>query len=173
MSGERSRAARRFLAFMLDWLVIAFWGGLLFAGVMVANGGDPQGPEGPWRAQGLGLLAMTIPVVLGFAVCEWSGLRATPGKRVLGLAVSDESGEKLSFGSALFRNLLKFLPWECGHTVAQQAIFAGEAGLSTWVWAPMVGAFLGPVWWIAAILMTGRAPYDRWAGSRVVNRSKE
>jgi hypothetical protein len=36
-----SLALRRALAFALDWLVLAVWGGLLFGAVMVARGDTP------------------------------------------------------------------------------------------------------------------------------------
>jgi hypothetical protein len=64
------------------------------------------------------------------------------GKRMLGLVVSGETGDRLAFGSALLRNGVKFVPWEFGHTVA--------------------------VWWLIAMMATGRTPYDRWASARVV-----
>jgi uncharacterized RDD family membrane protein YckC len=85
-------------------------------------------PENPWTAQAIGLLTMTLPVTLYFALCESSALRASLGKRVFGLVVSRETGERLLLRSALLRNAVKFVPWECGHTVAQQAAFSGEGG---------------------------------------------
>lgn len=167
MKQERVVAVRRLLAFSVDWLLMVLWGGALFGAVMIATGGDPPRPDGPWRAQGIGFLTMTVPVGLYFAVCESSIARASLGKRVLGLIVSGETGERLSFGSAVLRNAIKFAPWEFGHTVAQQAAFSGAGGVATWVWVPASIAFIGPVFWIAGIVVTGRAPYDYLARSRV------
>jgi uncharacterized RDD family membrane protein YckC len=113
--------------------------------------------------QGIGFLSMTLPVLLYFAVSESSHLRGTLGKRTLELRVVAQDGQRLPFGRALLRNGAKFAPWELGHTVAQQAIFWGEAGPPAWVWLPMAASLLGPIWWIAGILVHGRAPYDRWA----------
>lgn len=160
-------ALGRLLAFAVDWVLVILWGGLLFGAVMLASGGDPPRPENPWKAQGIGLVTMTVPVVLYFALCESSAMRASLGKRVLGLVVSRESGGRISFGSALVRNAVKFAPWEFGHTVAHQAAFSGEAGFPAWVWAVATVAFAGPVWWLLAILATGRPPYDRWVAARV------
>lgn len=160
-------ALRRVLAFMVDWLIIALWAGLLFGVVMTTTGGHPPQPDNPWIAQGLGILTMTLPVTLYFAKCESSPMRASLGKRALGLVVSRETGERVSFGSAFARNAAKFVPWECGHTVAQQAAFSSEGGLPIWVWIPALVAFAGPVWWLVALTTTGGTPYDRWTSSRV------
>jgi uncharacterized RDD family membrane protein YckC len=167
MKKKRAIAVRRLLAFAVDWLVVVLWGGVLFGGVMILTSGNPPRPESPWKAQGVGLLTMTLPVTLYFALCESSALRASLGKRVLGLVVSGETGERLPFGSALLRSAIKFVPWEFGHTVAQQAAFSGEAGLPLWVWGPATVALVGPVWWLIAMIATGRTPYDRWAFARV------
>jgi uncharacterized RDD family membrane protein YckC len=157
----------RLFAFALDWLVIALWGGALFGVVMLATGGEPRQPGSPWLAQGIGFVSMTLPVLLYFAICERSRWQGTVGKRWCGLCVSRAAGGRLSFGAALLRNAVKFTPWECGHTVAQQAIFSGEGGFPAWVWIPAAVAFLGPVVWIVALLRTGRTPYDRIASARV------
>ena len=167
MKMERAIAVRRVLAVAVDWLVVVLWGGVLFGGVMILTSGNPPRPENPWKAQGIGLLTMTGPVTLYFALCESSALRASLGKRVLGLVVSGETGERLLFGSALLRNAIKFVPWEFGHTVAQQAAFSGEGGFPVWVWGPATVALVGPVWWLIAMIATGRTPYDRWAFARV------
>jgi uncharacterized RDD family membrane protein YckC len=160
-------AFRRVLAFAVDWLLIVLWGGVLFGAVMLATGGSPPRLESPWAAEGMGLLTMTIPVTLYFALCESSAWRGSLGKWVLGLAVHGESGAPLSFRPALLRNAVKFVPWELGHMVAQQAVTSGDKGIPAWVWVPAVVALAGPVWWLVAIFATGRAPYDRLARARV------
>lgn len=167
MKNKRTIAVRRSLAFALDWLVVVLWGGMLFGAVMIATNGNPPRPENPWTAQAIGLLTMTVPVTLYFALCESSALRASLGKRVLGLVVSRETGERLSLRSALLRNAVKFVPWECGHTLAQQAAFSGEGGFPAWAWGPATVALVGPVWWLVAMFATGRTPYDRWTSAQV------
>lgn len=169
MMQERVVAVRRLFAFSLDWLLILLWGGVLFGAVMIATDGDPPRPDSPWQAQGIGFLTMTVPVVLYFALCESSVMRASVGKKVLGLVVSGVTGERLSFGSAVLRNVIKFAPWEFGHTLAQQATFSGEGGLAAWVWVPAAIALIGPVFWVAGIVVTGRAPYDYLARARVTH----
>jgi uncharacterized RDD family membrane protein YckC len=152
---------------MVDWLVVALWGGVLFGIVMTATRGNPPRPPGPWSAQAVGLLTMTVPVTLYFALCESSVWRASLGKRILGLVVSRDTGGRLSFRAALFRNALKFLPWEFGHTVAQQAAFSGEEGFATWVWGPGAIALAGPIWWLVTMIAKGRTPYDQCASALV------
>jgi uncharacterized RDD family membrane protein YckC len=152
---------------MVDWCVVALWGGAVFGATFVATGGSFGRPSTPWRAQALGFLTMTAPVALYFAFCESSTARASIGKRALGLVVRTGLDGKPSFRVALLRNAIKFSPWECGHLVAQQAIYSGDGGFAPWVWAPAAVAFLGPVWWIASIVATGVAPYDRWTNVRV------
>jgi len=169
-NNKQGIAMRRLAAFSVDWALLALWGLALFGAVTIATGGVPPRAASPWQSQLVGLVAMTIPFVLYFAISESAAARASLGKRLLGLSVSTERGERLAFPRAFARNALKFLPWECGHTVAHQAIYSEHSGLDTWVWAPAAVAFGGPVWWMLAILCGGRAPYDRWT-SVLVTRS--
>lgn len=164
----RRLAFLRLAAFGIDWLCIVAWGALLFGIVMVVSGGEPVGGRGPWQDQVLGFLAMTLPVVLAFA---WRDARGgTPGKLLLRLQVVTVGGGFPRFRTALLRNAVKFLPWECGHLVAQHAIHSGDEGLSPWVWVVAVFAFGGPLLWLAALFTTAVTPYDAWAGTRVVRR---
>jgi hypothetical protein len=166
---KRAMALRRVVAFAVDWLLIVLWGGVLLAAVMMVTGGNPPRPDNPWTAQTIGLLTMTLPVTLYFAACESSPMQASFGKRTLGLIVTRESGGRLSFGAAFVRNAVKFIPWECGHMVAQQAAFSGDAGLPPWVWLPAIVGMTGPLWWVLALMATGRTPYDPWTSSKVAN----
>lgn len=171
MKKEQAIAVRRLLAFAIDWLVVALWGGVVVAAVMIATGGNPPRLENPWKAQAIGFLSMTAPVTLYFAFCESSSMQASLGKRILGLVVTREIGGRLLFRSSLLRNALKFVPWELGHTVAQQAAVSGEGGFPAWVWGPATVALVGPAWWLASMIATGRTPYDRWALARVARSS--
>jgi uncharacterized RDD family membrane protein YckC len=167
MTRDQALAVRRLLAFGVDWVVVVLWGGVLFGAVMLATNGNPPRPASPWIAQAIGLFTMTIPITLYFALCESSVMRASLGKRALGLIVSGDDGERLTFRAALLRNAVKLLPWECGHTVAHQAAFSGEAGIPAWVWVPAMIALAGPLWWLAAMVAGGRTPYDHWASAKV------
>lgn len=169
---DRAIAVRRLIAFTVDWCVIATWGALLFAVVMLATGGEVPRPANPWLAQTIGFLAMTLPVTLYFAATESSARRASLGKRALGLVVHRVDGQRLTFRGALFRNAVKFAPWEFGHLVAQQAAHADTDALPAWVWAGAVIAFGGPLWWVVELLAKARTPYDRWAAACVARRAR-
>jgi len=167
MKKEIILVIRRLAAFAMDWVVVIIWGGVLFATVMMFTAGNPPQPANPWAGQIIGILAMTLPVTLYFSILESSKLQASLGKRMLGLVVLSETGEQLSFYSALVRNVIKFIPWEIGHMVAQQAAYSTENGIPAWVWLPIALSLLGPTWWLAGMFLQGRTPYDQWAKARV------
>lgn len=160
-------AARRVAAFMVDWLVIAAWGSLVFAVAWTTSGGD-LARVSPWWGQAIGLVCMTLPVLLYFSCMESGARGATLGKRALGLSVRRLDGGRLRLAHALVRNVVKLAPWECGHVVAHQLFAAGEADVSWWVWIFAALAYGLPLWWIVSMAIAGRAPYDRLSGSRVV-----
>lgn len=167
----RRLAVRRIAAFMLDWLVILVWAGVLLTLVLIVSGGELPAPSGPWRAQLLGFVAMTLPVMAYFTLCEASGLGGTPGKKAVGLRVLGSDERRLGLGAAVVRNLVKFLPWEFGHLVAHQAVFSSDAGMPGWIVPVMVVAFGGPLLWLIELFRTGRTPYDRISGATVTLRS--
>ncbi len=82
MNGPPSILWRRLLAFLIDWLILALWGGLLFASVMIATDGKPRQAGGPWIAHMISFLGMTLPFSLYFAFCESCQWRASIGKRL-------------------------------------------------------------------------------------------
>jgi uncharacterized RDD family membrane protein YckC len=168
MIDRRAIAIRRVFAFMVDWLLILAWAGTLFGIVMGATGGNPGRPINPWIAQAIGFISMTVPVVLYFAILESSRRKATLGKKALGLVVIGVAGDHTSLGKSLVRSSIKFLPWEFGHIVANQAAFSGDAGVALWVYGPMTLALVLPLWWIVSIFSTGQAPYDRVSSTHVV-----
>jgi len=143
---------------------------VLFALVLIFSDGEPRAPSGPWRAQLAGFVTMTLPVVAFFTLCEASGLRGSLGKKAVGLSVLGSDDRQLGPGAAAVRNLVKFLPWEFGHLVAQHAVFSTDAGMPGWVMPPLVVAFGGPLLWLIELFRTGRTPYDRISGATVTLR---
>ena len=161
----------RVLAFAVDWVVIAAWGGLLFGLALLFSDGEPKRLSTPWLSQGVGFMTMTLPVTLYFSFLESSKFRASLGKRVVGLRVATTHGNQLGLGRSLVRNVLKFVPWELGHLAAQQAFFSGDEGIAVWVYLPMALSLMIPLWWFTSLLLQGRAPYDSWTGARVMSSS--
>ena len=164
---KKSIPVLRMLAFMLDWLVLAMWGGTVFGIVMISSGGNPPGIGNPWQGQAVSFAVMTLPFILYFALTEASSRRASLGKRIFKLEVVGQSGETLAFGTCLIRNGIKFVPWELGHMVANHAALT-ESDIPIWIWAPMTLACLGCLWWLTALFFSTETPYNRWGGAQVV-----
>lgn len=163
-----SFAFRRVVAFLIDCTVAVVWGCVLFGAVYLATGGEFFVPGGVLRAEALSFGTMTLPFALYFAVCESGARQATWGKRRLGLKVERLDGSRLSFGAALARVLIKFVPWELAHLGLNVTFFGGEA-LEVWTYVLMIASWLG-VFVYAYLLYLNRAlPYDRVVGARVVD----
>ncbi|OQA21742.1 MAG: RDD family protein [Chloroflexi bacterium ADurb.Bin360] len=60
-------------------------------------------------------LSVSLPAWLYFALSESSPRQGTFGKRLLGLQVADLQGDRIGFGRALLRTVIKLLPWELTH----------------------------------------------------------
>ncbi|SEB39021.1 RDD family protein [Paramicrobacterium humi] len=104
-----------------------------------------------------------------FAAARESRDGATPGKKAEGLRVSTDDGQRVGWGTALLRNVVKIgIPWQIGHEVAIGAASGGfERGdrrtlAATIVTYPLLGALVGSV-----LVGSGRGVHDRLAGTRV------
>jgi len=128
----KARFGERFLAFLIDvWLFTAFYFASM-AGLLFILGRDPGGSG---RLILGGFWYVLFCLYGGFSL---SRTGQTLGKRLLGLAVVDENGGRVSFALGLFR-MLGYLP---------SSIFN-----------------LGFLW---ALRADGRAWHDHLAGTRVV-----
>ncbi len=161
---------RRIGAFCADYVVCACYGAAIFGVVLLSNGGRvPQRAVHPLAGQAIGLFSLTIPVILYFAICESSRWQATIGKRLLGLRVQDMSGNRLPWRKTLVRALLKFLPWELGHTVVHQLVSGGTNDVPLWVLTLLAIAVLLDVWYLVSMWFgNGRTAYDRASAAQVV-----
>lgn len=168
---------RRLLAFALDYLIIsAYLVALVVASVLIAR--TSAGPgfralfDDPNSAEITAFLLLVLPVLLYLTLCESSRWQATWGKRVVGLHVETDSGAHVSFPRALWRNVLKLIPWELTHACLWR--------IPGWPFAPetpplWVSVGLVLVWVIVAVYVvslllsrTGQTLYDRLAGVFVV-----
>ena len=155
----------RVLAFVLDWLLLAVWGGLLFGVVYMVTGGEFGAAPGFWRAEAVSFGLMTLPFAMYFAVLESRPGQASVGKRVVKLRVEGLGGERLGLGRALIRALIKFVPWELGHIQVNLAL-AGVEGAPLFLAAAL--CWLG-IFGYAYLLASGaQMPYDLAVGARVV-----
>jgi uncharacterized RDD family membrane protein YckC len=110
----------RLLAFGWDYIIIVIYLILVAAIGFAASRVYPDIGSvlfsNPVSAQLTGFLLVTFPVTLYFALTEsskrWQG---SWGKHRAGLAVIGRDGKIINRWRALFRNLLKFIPWELAH----------------------------------------------------------
>jgi len=156
---EQKIVLYRLLAFFVDWLVIACWGGFLYVSVMSYTSGEIPSISSLWESQMVGFLFMTLPTILYFSFSESSKFQATIGKRVIGLSVVPQHEGSPMFSKVLLRNIVKFLPWEFGHLTANLAIYSSTA-IPFWIYIAMSLSIAIPVWWLASIFFRGYAPYE-------------
>jgi uncharacterized RDD family membrane protein YckC len=110
----------RFVAFLLDYLIIAAYIVVLIVVSVLLGFGPLQQTfqslfANPNSGEISAFLLLVLPVILYFALFESSSWQATWGKRKVGLRVMNTYGERLSFGRSLVRSFIKFLPWELAH----------------------------------------------------------
>ena len=163
---------RRLTAWLIDWLVILAWVAVTAAiGVPLYAAGVTDS-MGPLALNVVSAVVVVVPVVLGLAWAEASRHQASPGKRVRRLRVADAgTGDRVSFGRALLRNLLKIgLPWTIGHAAVIAVVFDsadGPTGAAAWTLLAL--AYVLPFLYVIALFVgDGRTPYDRVARTRVV-----
>jgi uncharacterized RDD family membrane protein YckC len=101
----------RLVAYLIDWALttavlcpVGFAFGAL--GAVVDRG--RQGPAGI-GAQLLASLVSLFVVWLYYALCESSAWQGTVGKKVLGIRVTDEYGNRIGFGKATGRHFAKIV----------------------------------------------------------------
>lgn len=138
---------------------------------------SPAGPaiaaamSKPLGAEMGGFLLLTLPVVLYFALFEASRWKATLGKRALGIQVVGTGGKRLSIGRALYREAVRFLPWEMSHAMLWQvALSPGPRTFPAWMAAGfgLVYAIVGLYLVTLFVGASHRTVYDRLAGSLVL-----
>ena len=113
----------RFLAYIVDAIILAACCGPILVGIAIAMGVGssirtfPPGDDPlAWMPAALGFSFISICVLVGLiggwlyhALLESSDWQATAGKRVLGLTVTDLSGQKISFARASGRHFGKIV----------------------------------------------------------------
>jgi uncharacterized RDD family membrane protein YckC len=163
-----STAKRRLLAGLIDLGLMLAWALVVGAvALTLFNGGVLRG-LGPLGLNLVGVAAVVLPATIGLTVLEGGRYEATPGKLTFNLRVRrDPTGERLTWGRSLVRNLLKLgLPWMLLHLAVISAVVAG--GVAAWV-----GALLSVAVPVAHLLSLvrgdGRTIYDHLAGTMVIS----
>lgn len=158
---------KRFLAFMIDWLIIVLYACTLF-GIMIvlaSQGLVMLGPMYPLKGQLVAFLTLTLPVVLYYVIMECSTRHASIGKRIMKIRVSG------STGSIVLRNVIKFLPWEFAHAGILWVNYIGHVETPLWIWALLILPQLAVAAYLVSIILTRgeRSVYDIISGAHVSN----
>ena len=116
-------------AFVLDYIIIFVYlivPTLLFLFLNNTSNADRFLFTTRVQSQVMGFLFVTLPITLYFAFGESSSHQATWGKQRLKLKVTDYNGNKVGFGRAFARALLKFIPREISHTLVWTIYFSPQ-----------------------------------------------
>lgn len=160
----------RVRSWVLDWLVVAAWLGVLaVVGLLLrplpsADDGGGTTLSALLTADVLITVATVLPYLLYLALTEASPRHATLGKRWAGLRVAAADGSAPSVGAVWVRNVAKVLAWQLGHLGFTRAMFEVQVGLG--VGLSVAGTLLGLACAVPA-LAGGRGIHDRIAGTRV------
>jgi uncharacterized RDD family membrane protein YckC len=116
---------RRLCAYLIDAVVLGVGASLVMVLLLAAGVPLLENVEGPGLAKGMSAYAshaadptaLGDAVLIGLALLEWlyfagfesSAWQGTPGKRALGLKVTDLAGRRISFGRATGRFFAKII----------------------------------------------------------------
>lgn len=167
-AGAWSRAR----AFAYDALALALYLAVLLCAAAAVHAYAPAVAERLATAETghlAGLLSFTLPAVLCFAFLEASPAQATWGKRRCGLRLAAVDGRRVRLLQALWRNVLKFAPWEIAHGCAWR-LWYGASATGPWVQAGLilVAALAAANLACAALTPRRQALYDLLSGTLVV-----
>lgn len=165
--------SQRIRAFLYDYVVIAAYIIVLIGVGVLLNTSYPTAATRvfatPTQSQLVVFLFLTLPVILYFALQESSPGRGTWGKRRVGISVVTVGHRRVGVVRAMWRSVVKFMPWELAHTVIWQMSASENPGEPVY----MVG--FGLVWLMVAVYAIGalKGPrritlYDRLSGTRVL-----
>jgi uncharacterized RDD family membrane protein YckC len=131
----------RFVAFVIDWLIVSVvvWpvAGIIALGIGVAGGAVRMPRVGVGLVRGIAVETLAICAAWIYeAAMESSSKQATLGKMALGLKVSDEQGQRISFARATARYFSKIISFMilwigyimAGFTARKQALHDMIAG---------------------------------------------
>jgi uncharacterized RDD family membrane protein YckC len=163
-----SLAVRRIAAWCIDWLIIIGYATALVPVGLLLRRNSVSLPIGAWNL--LSFLLLIAPATGWLAAWEAGRRGASPGKRLMHLRVQTGDGSPPPLGRALLRNVLKVaFPWELGHTAAFTLASPSAAGPGAVAAAVSgIAACAIAVGYAASLFAgSGRAPYDRLAGTTV------
>lgn len=164
---------KRIQAFLIDYLLILGYIGLLFLSTLAVSRIFSLSLEnmGTTTGQLIGFTTLTLPVILYFALMENSRYAGTAGKRRLGIAIISANGSKAGIGQLLLRNCIKFLPWELAHFFVFRLFEYNRDNIPVphWVMTGLIAAqALALVYLLMLFTKSCRSLYELLSGTRVV-----
>ena len=112
---------------------------------------------------------VSLPLWLYYSLFESSARQATIGMRFVGLRVTGLHGERISFGRALLRTVVKLIPFEVNHAVMFLPVpMASEPNPTFRPGFILVGVLM--IVYLASVILTRRKQsiHDLVAGTLVV-----
>lgn len=164
------RPVARVRSWLLDWLVVGAWLGVLAVLGLLLRPLLPAGEVGTTTGGELLLadllitVGTVVPYLIYLALTESSARRATLGKRWAGLHVATLDGSRPGPGAVWLRNLVKVLAWQLGHLGFTRAMFETQVGLG--IGLSVAGTVLGLACALPA-LAGARGLHDVCARTRV------
>lgn len=77
-------------------------------------------------AQIMGFLMVTLPVSIYFIISDSIFGGQSFGKKKMGIKVIDTKGQTISVPHAIYRTILKFMPWELSHFLVYRLVKVGD-----------------------------------------------
>lgn len=144
---------KRFMALLIDYLLVVLWGVILFAISMfiyyVILDGIPKFDE-----IGMNLISLTmiVPVILCSIIMEAGEKHATLGKQKMKIKVSSVDCNVVNLRHIIVRNIIKFLPWQLGHMMMFRG-FELNWELSPYWMSMLIIADILPIIWITVVVI--------------------
>ena len=162
------RLTRRLPAFAVDQLLLGTIFQAFYWGLDAASNYGAASWTGSelWTVVFVGV---SMPTYLYFSWMESSAWGATLGKRLFGLRVIDLDGQRIGFGRALGRTIVKCIPWEVVHyTICfpEPIDFTANEGMRKGILVAWILLFAYAL--TVAFRARRQAPHDLVAGTLVV-----
>lgn len=118
---------QRLKAFMLDYLLIfAYLIALFILNVFLIPSLQQFFQGSLVTAQIMGFLMVTLPVSIYFIISDSILGGQSFGKKKMGIKVINAKGQTLSVPHAIYRIILKFMPWELSHFLVYRLVKIGD-----------------------------------------------
>ncbi len=167
---------KRIIAWIIDYGIIAGYAIVLFgltAVFLQTTGFEPI--INPYIAQLIGFATLTLPVVLYSFLTEKSSWEGTVGKKLQNISVLTDRNSRAR--NVLFRNLLKYLPWELAHTGVHWSVYytSNNMEIPTWTWIMLIlPQLLVIVYFISVVVSKGQSSaYDYLANTGIKVRKMD